>query len=121
MHRKMSVFAKLVGFFLTVLATTYIAAPTVARAFDYSVEGRVTLVEPTYMPGAVSFHMNVQVGNCPAGTPIMWTGRGSNPAANSQAVLQVLTAALLSGRNVRVIGANRVGNGACQIEYIHLL
>ena len=104
--------------FATVAAALLMLQSNVAVAFDWSVSGRVTVLEPSYMPGWISFQIDTSVGSCPAGAWLTWNAQGADQAskiANSQAVYATLLTAKASGRSVTLFGAN----SGCVIEHIH--
>lgn len=95
-------------------------AATPAFAYDWYIEGHVTFVEPTYIPGTINFSLDVGASGCAAGSYLHWNPRGSTEAsqiANDQAILSALMTAYTSGKKVRVFG-----NAAdCSINFIHMI
>lgn len=93
---------------------------TPAFAYDWQIEGHVTFVEPTYIPGTINFALDVGATGCAAGSYLHWNPRGSTEAAqiaNDQAILSTLMTAYTSGKKVRVFG-----NAAdCTINFIHMI
>lgn len=90
-----------------------------AAAFDWSVSGKVTVREPTYMLGWISFQIDTSVSSCPAGTWLTWNAQGADQAsriANVQAAYVTSLTAKASGRSVTLFGVN----SGCVIEHIHL-
>ena len=93
-------------------------APT-ANAFDWSVSGHVTMVEPTYMPTYVTFSIDTAAGACPAGSILIWSALGSDEPkqiANAQAILATITTALATGKTVSLYGTN----AGCTVQFVHL-
>lgn len=81
-----------------------------------SFTGKVTVLEPSYMPGAVSFQMGTGNTTCPAGKWLSWK---SADTQNNKAVYATLLAALLAGREVRFHFND--GDTTCKGTLLHLL
>lgn len=77
--------------------------------------GKVTLVEPTYLPTSVSFKLDTGNTTCPAGTTIKWN---KNDSDNNLAVYSTLLAALVSGTDIRIFIDD--GDTECNGRYMHL-
>lgn len=100
------------------LSAAFVAAP--ASAYDWAIEGHVTLIEPTYVPGQINFSLDVGANGCAAGSWLHWNVRGTTEAsqiANDQAILSALMAAYTSGKKVRVFG----NASNCGIDFIHMI
>jgi hypothetical protein len=102
-----------------------------AIAYDWDVIGvHITVVEGTYMPGAISFQTDVAVGTtCPAGSWLIWNGLGPDAQtqqANAKSVYALLLAAKLSGKTVNLFGNNKAPVGpptnanTCLVTFVHL-
>lgn len=94
--------------------------PTMADAFDWAYDVKVTVIEVTYLPDRVGFMVDRSVGSCAAGSWLMWPGQGSDPAAraaNTQAILSTLITAKGSGQSIRIFGRN----AGCTIDYLYLI
>lgn len=78
--------------------------------------GKVTVVEPTYLPVAISFVMDTGSATCPAGTWLKWQKADQE---NNKAVYATLMAALVSGKQVRFHFNN--GDSTCSGQFLHLL
>jgi len=83
-----------------------------AFASDY-VEGRVLVLEPTYMPNRVSFSISVDTPNCVAGSLLFWQ---NSDLSNNRAVYATLLTAITAKKIVRVFMKD-----GCEVGYIHLL
>lgn len=81
-----------------------------------SFEGKVQVLEPTYLPGAVAFDMDAGNTACPAGKQLKW--QKPDPE-NNKATYSTLLAALVSGKRVRVYINDNDTN--CIVHYLHLL
>jgi hypothetical protein len=95
-----------------------ISAP--ANAYDTSFFGKVTYIEPTYVPDGIIFHLDAGGGSCAAGSNLTWTVRGSTEAsriANAQAILSVLMTAKMSGSSIDVY----VNNSDCSVQFLHVI
>lgn len=80
------------------------------------ITGTVSDVEPTYLPGAVSFRLNAGNAACPVGKWLMW----QNPDPdNNKAVYATLMTALVSGKRVSFFIND--GDSNCIGRYLHLL
>lgn len=101
---------------LAVIVSTF---PEISAAYDWSVIGRVTNIEPSYMPGWINFQLDTSVGACAAGTWLAWNAVGADQAAkiaNANAVYATLLSAKLSSRTITAFGVN---NG-CVVDHLHL-
>lgn len=99
----------------------FLAATAVpASANDWTVEARVEVIEPTYMPDRVVLTIDAAAGACATGAWLSFYARGTTEAervASTQAMLAGLLTAKASNRSVRLFGSN---NG-CIINFVHLL
>lgn len=78
--------------------------------------GKVTYLEPTYMPGAIRFTVSGGNSTCPLGTAIKWS---KEDVENNKVVYSTLLAAFMAGKSVRIyINDN---DTSCNAQYIHLL
>jgi hypothetical protein len=105
-----------VGFLGLALATTP------ASAIQY-IAGRITQLEPTYMPDRIGLQMDstnrAAHPNCVAGNWLWWTnGSAAGGTQNSQAVYATMLAALLSRKKVDfVVDDNDPG---CNGRFFHI-
>ena len=93
---------------------------TAAGAFDWTTPAKVTVIEPSYMPGWISFQIGASVGTCPSGTWLQWTAQGADQSsriANVQAVYSTLLTAMMANRTLTFFGVN----AGCKVEHIHLI
>lgn len=81
-----------------------------------TIRGRVTIVEPTYLPLVVYFQMDTGNATCPLGTWLKWQ---NSDAQNNRAVYATLMTALMAGKQVNFIIDD--GDSTCTGRYIHLL
>ena len=78
--------------------------------------GKVTTVEPTYLPGAVTFTMDTGNATCPAGRWLKWQ---KPDADNNKAVYSTLMTALVSGKKIRFHIND--GDTNCVGQFMHLI
>lgn len=85
-----------------------------AQALEY-INGHVTMLEPTYMPGKFALQLDAGPARCKAGTWLYW----EKPAPeNVRAVYAAALAALISGKKVNfVVNQN---DPSCQGQFFHL-
>lgn len=96
-------------------AMLLICSAAFSAAAQEHVTARVTIVEPTYMPGAVSFMLSAGTATCPSGVWLRW----AKDAENNKAVYATLLAALNSGKSVNFYHA--VGDKTCTGQFLHAL
>lgn len=77
--------------------------------------GKVTAVEPTYLPGAVTFVMDNGNATRPAGTWLRWQATDTD---NNKAIYSTLMTALVSGKSVRFHFND--GDTLCVGKFLHL-
>jgi len=77
--------------------------------------GKVTLVEPTYLPNAVTFVMDAGNATCPAGSWLKW--QKPDPE-NNKAVFAALMAAMTAGKQVRLYIND--GDTSCVGQFVHI-
>lgn len=80
------------------------------------VVGRVTLLEPTYLPTRVVFMMDTGSSSCPAGNYLTWQNADQN---NNKATYATLMLALSMGKKVRLYVND--GDTTCIGRFLHLL
>lgn len=80
-----------------------------------SITGKVTLLEPTYLPGSVNFIMDTGSTSCPAGSYLKWSKADQN---NNRAVYSTLLTALVSGKRVEFFIND--GDTGCSGQFLHL-
>ncbi len=88
--------------------------------FDWVVDAKLLVVEPTYMPNSITVMIDGGAGSCPKGTVLTWNGQGatdSDRKDNVKAVLATLLTAISSNKTVRLFGYN---NG-CQLRLMNIL
>jgi hypothetical protein len=90
--------------------------PAFAQNLVY-ITGRVTTLEPTYMPNRISLQMDAGSPACPRGKWLSWEA-GTAGAPHIQAVYATLMAALLDTRNVTFVVYDSDVN--CVGRYLHL-
>ena len=76
--------------------------------------GKITALEPTYMPGYISFQMDTGNSTCPAGRWFVWN-KGQD---NNKVVYATLMAALVSGKKINFIIND--GDTTCTGAFLHL-
>jgi hypothetical protein len=113
-----------------IFASAALFAPA-AFAFDAPTPvAKVTVIEPTYLPGFLLFVVDQQVANCASGEWLVWDGGAAFPPAtasgldrkaNVKAMSNVVLAALHTGGRLRVHARNKPANGNCVVEFIHVL
>lgn len=101
-------------------AAVCLAVTTPASAFDWTVEGAVTMVEPSYAPVRILFTVDVGAGSCPAGSLLRWEATGVDTDAR-QANFQAVFSALLTSQFSRIRMRLHGNNTNCSIEFIHAL
>lgn len=90
-----------------------LCSATFTVAAQEHVTARVTVVEPTYMPGAVSFMLSGGTATCPSGTWLRW----AKDIENNKAVYATLLAALNSGKAVTFY--HPAGDKTCTGQFFH--
>jgi len=91
---------------------------SVASAPSFAVEyltGRVTILESTYMPGAVALQLDAGNATCPAGTWLRW----AKSDASNKAAYATLLAALATDSRVNVVIND--GDTTCTGQFLHIL
>lgn len=78
--------------------------------------GKVTTLEPSYLPGTIAFQMDTGNAVCPAGNWLFW--QNADPE-NTKGVYATLTTALVSGKQVRFYIND--GDTSCYGKHLHLL
>ena len=82
---------------------------------DEMVTARVTLVEPSYMPGAVVFMIDKSLPSCPAGSWLNW----NKGADNNRAVYASLLSAMITGKRITLYINS--GDTTCAGKHLHVL
>jgi hypothetical protein len=80
-----------------------------------SIVGKVTQIEPTYLPNTISFNMDAGTVSCPKGKWLKW----SKSEENNMAVYSTLMTDLVSGKKVRLYIND--GDTNCKGQFLHLL
>ncbi len=91
----------------------------VASSNSYALEhfiGKVTFLEPTYLPSVIVFSMDIGNATCPSGAILKWQ---KADVENNKAVYSTLMAALMSGKKIRFHFND--GDTSCIGTYLHLL
>jgi hypothetical protein len=78
--------------------------------------GKVTTLEPSYLPNRVAFVMDTGNSTCPAGTWLIWVNAD---ASNNKAVYATLLAAISAGKRVKFHIND--GDTTCTGRHLHLL
>ncbi|MEJ2653300.1 MAG: hypothetical protein P8173_16370 [Gammaproteobacteria bacterium] len=81
-----------------------------------AIQGKVTVLEGTYMPGTVTFQLDTGDATCPAGTWLVWQ---KADLANNKAIYATLMAALIAGRQITFVIND--GDTSCTGQFLHLL
>ena len=97
------------------LAIAMTLLPLSAFSLEFFV-GKVTYLEPTYMPGVIRFTVNGGNSNCPAGKAITWANAN---VENNKVVYSTLMAALMADKTVRIYAND--GDVSCKAQFLHLL
>lgn len=79
------------------------------------VTAKVTVLEPTYLPGSISFQIDKSTSRCPAGRWIKW----SKSEENNKAVYSTLLAALSSQNRINLYFDE--SDTECKASYLHIL
>jgi hypothetical protein len=77
--------------------------------------GKVTTLEPTYLPGAITFMLDSGNATCPKGTWLKW----AKTEENNKIVYSTLMAALASGKRIRF--HMNENDTECKGQYIHIV
>jgi hypothetical protein len=97
-----------------ILALALFVTSTPSFALEY-ITGRVTLVEPTYLPGLVTLIMDTGNASCPAGTFLRW--QKSNE--NNKSAYASLLAALVTRSPINFVIND--GDTTCTGQFLHIL
>ena len=96
-------------------ATVALATAPAAWALE-SAQAHVTIIESTYMPGSVTFQVDVGTASCPAGTWLTWSNANVD---NVKSAFALLIAASNSGNRVGYYVNN--GDTTCLVQFVHAL
>ena len=77
--------------------------------------GHVTIVEPSYLPGTITFQMDTGSSACPAGSWLYWINSNVD---NVKGVYATLLSAVTSGHQVSVYFND--GDTSCYAQHIWL-
>ena len=97
-----------------------IVTPDPARAYDWYVDAKVTVVEPDYIPNLIALQIDQNAGSCSAGQFLDYYAVGStatDKANNVAAVLSSLITVLSTQRTIRIYG----NNSGCVVTNIWML
>jgi len=78
--------------------------------------GRITYVEPTYLPALIQFTLDTGSASCPAGKYLKWQ---KSDQMNNRAVYATLLLAIATGKRIRIYVND--GDTTCSGQYLHLL
>ena len=81
-----------------------------------SFEGKVVTLQPTYMPGIVSFMMDSGNATCPAGSWLQWKNADQS---NNKAVYATLLAAFTAAKSIRLYIND--GDTTCTGAFMHMI
>ena len=79
------------------------------------ITGKVIIVEPTYLPEAITFQMDAGSRTCPKGKWLKW----KKNTENNKLVYSTLMTALISGHQINFYVNDNDTN--CSGQYLHLL
>ena len=97
------------------LATAALALAPAAWALE-SAQAHVTIVESTYMPGSITFQVDIGTPSCPAGAWLTWSNANVD---NVKSAFALLIAATNSGNRVGYFINN--GDTTCAVQFLHAL
>ena len=103
---------KLIKIFV-VLATLTVSSQTILALESW--EGKLTNLEPTYMPNNIRFHMDSGNSTCPAGKALKWD---KDNTENHNVIYSTLLAAFLAGRTIKLYIQD--GDTTCTGSFLHL-
>ena len=86
-----------------------------ANAYQ-SIDGKVTVLEATYLPNSVSFQLSAGTTICPAGTWLKWKNADQS---NNKSVYATLLTAAATGKTVRLLIND--GDSTCTGLYVYLM
>jgi|TARA_B110000240_G_scaffold145738_1_gene161085 hypothetical protein len=78
--------------------------------------GKVTYLEPTYMPSSIRFTISGGNPTCPIGKAITWS---KSDIENNKVIYSTLMAAFMANRSIRIYIND--GDSSCRAQYMHLL
>lgn len=81
-----------------------------------SIIGKVTYLEPTYMPTTIRFTMDSGNTACPAGKAIHWSKENID---NNKVVYSSMMAAMMANKSIRIYIND--GDASCKAQFLHLL
>jgi hypothetical protein len=102
-----------------IVAGGAILMASMASAEDWSIQGTLTRLEPTFHD-RLHLRIDANAGSCGAGTWLFFYGAGTTAAekqASLKAVYAGLLASLYAGTTIEISGVNQ----GCVIERVHLL
>ena len=91
-----------------------------AFAYDWDVVGKVTRLEPSFVPDHLNIRIDTAAGSCPAGIWIFYGGNGSTEQDRKDSVkaaYAALLSSLLTGTSVEFYGFNT----NCTVGQMHVL
>ncbi|MET1257045.1 hypothetical protein [Aliikangiella maris] len=81
-----------------------------------NITGKVTFLEPTYLPSTIVFSLDAGNATCPAGTYLKWQ---KSDVENNKAVYSTLLAAMMSRKRIKFHFND--GDTGCVGTHLHLL
>jgi hypothetical protein len=100
---------------ITCVGAVFVFACTSGMAMEQII-GKVTYVEPTYLPAIVQFTIDSGSTSCPVGQYLKWQ---KSDQSNNKAVYGTLLLALTTGKRVRLYVND--GDTTCTGQYLHVL
>jgi hypothetical protein len=97
------------------IGVAIVLACTSGMAMEH-VTGRVTYLEPTYLPAMVQFTMDAGSASCPTGQYLKWQKADQS---NNKTVYATLLLALTAGKRIRLFMND--GDTTCTGQFLHVL
>ncbi|TVZ41915.1 hypothetical protein P886_1266 [Alteromonadaceae bacterium 2753L.S.0a.02] len=94
-------------------ATVFVALDSTALE---EIRGKIKVLEPTYLPASIRFHMDSGSPSCPAGHALDYSKSDTD---NNLAVYSTLLAAFVGDQTVRIYIED--GDTTCMGKYVHIL
>lgn len=105
---------------LACAALSWVVTLAPAFAWNASFTGKITMIEPTYMPAKIVFKSERGAGACAAGAVLTWDAQGTTAderIANAQAVFSALQTVKATNGAVELY----VNTTGCMVEFLHIL
>ncbi|TWB48959.1 hypothetical protein [Nitrospirillum viridazoti] len=103
---------------MAVTAAALLISPA-ALAFDIQGQAKVVMVEPSYMPGYVTFQIDTDIGPCKANTWLYWYAKGPDQTsqnANVAAAYSTFLTAASTGMTVILYG----NSNNCSFDFLNI-